>query len=90
MYTQTIIYGDSRHSRDIISHVPRLYDQDGYRLDSDEDDEERIDIAQADAAEAYPYADVHIESVFGTEILIHSDQPLTFGSRSFGTAHISR
>lgn len=46
--------------RDIISRNPPLVDEDGYEVDS-EDDDERAEAARAAAAEFDPYADVKIE-----------------------------
>lgn len=48
--------------RDIISRNPPLIDEDGYEVDS-EDDDERAQAASAAAAEFDPYADVKIESM---------------------------
>ena len=47
--------------RDIISRNPQLVDEDGYEVDS-EDDDERAQAAIAAAAEFDPYTDVKIES----------------------------
>lgn len=44
--------------RDIISRRPTLYDEDGFEIDSEDDDED----AQAAAAEFYPYSEIRIES----------------------------
>ena len=49
--------------RDIISRNPPLVDEDGYEVDS-EDDDERAQAAIAAAAEFDPYADVKIESKY--------------------------
>ncbi|RFU35412.1 hypothetical protein B7463_g1000, partial [Scytalidium lignicola] len=46
--------------RDIISRKPPLIDEDGYEVDS-EDDDERAETAMVAAAEFDPYADVRIE-----------------------------
>jgi hypothetical protein len=46
--------------RDIISQNPPLVDEDGYQVDSDEDNE-RAEAAIASAAEFDPYSDVKIE-----------------------------
>ena len=46
--------------RDIISRNPPLVDDDGYEVDS-EDDDERAQAAMVAAAEFDPYADVKIE-----------------------------
>lgn len=48
--------------RDIISRNPLLVDEDGYEVES-EDDDERAQAAIAAAAEFDPYADVKIESM---------------------------
>jgi hypothetical protein len=47
--------------RDIISRNPLLVDEDGYEVDS-EDDDERAQAAITAAAQFDPYADVKIES----------------------------
>ena len=49
------------YERDIISRRPTLYDDDGFEVDS-EDDEEGAQAALAAAADFYPYSDVRIES----------------------------
>ena len=48
--------------RDIISRNPPLVDEDGYEVDS-EDDDERAQAASTAAAEFNPYANVKIESI---------------------------
>lgn len=48
------------YRRAIISRNPPLIDEDGYDIDSD-DDEERIQEAIAAAAEADPYSSIHLE-----------------------------
>lgn len=48
------------YQRDIISRNPPLVDEDGYEVDSDDDDERARD-AIAAAAEQDPYSDVKIE-----------------------------
>ncbi|KAK0117732.1 hypothetical protein ONS95_012060 [Cadophora gregata] len=48
------------YQRDIISRNPPLVDDDGFEVDSDDDDE-RVGAALAAAAELDPYADVKIE-----------------------------
>ena len=55
---QTIIHAG--YEREIISHRPRVYDDDGYEIDS-EDDDEGAQAARAAAAEFYPYSEVKIE-----------------------------
>lgn len=47
--------------RDIISRRPTLYDDDGFEVDS-EDDEEGAQAALAASADFYPYSDIRIES----------------------------
>jgi hypothetical protein len=47
--------------RDIISRRPPLYDEDGFEIDS-EDDDEGVQAALAAAAEFYPYSEIKIES----------------------------
>ncbi|TVY27342.1 Transcriptional regulatory protein, partial [Lachnellula hyalina] len=51
------------YSRDIISRNPPLIDEDGYEVDSDDDDE-RAHNAMAAAAENNPYSEVKIETIF--------------------------
>lgn len=46
--------------RDIISRNPPLVDEDGYEVDSDDDDE-RAEAAIVSVAEFDPYSDVKIE-----------------------------
>ncbi|KAF4634059.1 hypothetical protein G7Y89_g4065 [Cudoniella acicularis] len=48
--------------RDIISQNPPLIDEEGYEVDSDDDDE-RAQIAMTSAAEFDPYADVKIDQL---------------------------
>lgn len=48
------------HHRAIIHHNPPLIDEDGYDLDSD-DNEERLQEAFASAREDNPYASIHLE-----------------------------
>jgi hypothetical protein len=63
-YTRSDISKRIEHAgfyRDIISRNPPLVDEDGYEVDS-EDDDERAQAAMAAAAEFDPYADVKIES----------------------------
>jgi hypothetical protein len=49
--------------RSIISRNPPLVDEDGYGVDS-EDDEERVENAMISAAELNPYANIRIERRF--------------------------
>lgn len=50
------------HRRSIISRNPPLIDEDGYSIDSD-DDEDRIRDAVATAAEADPYSSIRLEQL---------------------------
>ncbi|RDW72024.1 hypothetical protein BP5796_08058 [Coleophoma crateriformis] len=59
--------------RDIISRNPPLIDEDGYDVDS-EDDDDRAHAAIAMAAELDPYADVRIEHLL-TPLTAASDLP---------------
>jgi hypothetical protein len=56
---QTITHAS--FERDIISRRPTLYDDDGFEIDS-EDDDEGAQAALAAAAEFYPYSEIRIES----------------------------
>lgn len=47
--------------RAIIHRNPALVDDDGYEVDSD-DDEDRIEEAMASAAELNPYSNIRLES----------------------------
>jgi len=49
------------YRREIIYRNPPLIDEDGYEIESD-DDEERIQEAVAAAAESNPYAGIRLES----------------------------
>lgn len=49
--------------RSIIHRNPPLIDEDGYEVDSD-DDEDRIEDAMASAAELDPYANIRLERAF--------------------------
>ena len=55
---QTIEYAGLR--REIISRNPPLVDEDGYPVDSDDDDE-HVHEALAEAAELNPYAGIRLE-----------------------------
>lgn len=48
------------HRRSIISRNPPLIDEDGYSIDSD-DDEDRVRDAVATAADADPYSSIRLE-----------------------------
>lgn len=61
--SQNVTYGDGAYTRSIISRIPKLYDEDGYEVDENDDDE-RKEAAMAEAAENYPYADIRIEGMF--------------------------
>ena len=53
------------YQRAIISRNPLLVDEDGYDLDS-EDDDEHIQEVEAAAAEENPYSSIHLERMFST------------------------
>ncbi|RQM06136.1 hypothetical protein DH86_00003367 [Scytalidium sp. 3C] len=57
--------------REIISRKPPLIDEDGYEVDS-EDDDERAESAMIAAAEFDPYADVRIENLSPRRLLLSS------------------
>jgi hypothetical protein len=57
--TQSVDYAGVRRS--IIYRNPPLFDEDGYEVDSG-DDEERIEEAVATAAELNPYSNIRLES----------------------------
>jgi hypothetical protein len=50
----------SGYQRAIINRNPPLIDDEGYAVESD-DDEERLQEAMAEAAEANPYSSIHLE-----------------------------
>jgi hypothetical protein len=54
---QTITYNE-HYERTIISERPTLYDEDGYEMDSEDDEDGE---ALAAANEFYPYNDVRME-----------------------------
>ena len=56
--SQTVDYAGVRRS--IIHRNPPLFDEDGYEVDSD-DDQPRIEEAMASAAELNPYANIRLE-----------------------------
>ena len=49
--------------RPILCRNPPLVDEEGYEIDSDDEDEERVHEAEALAAELNPYANIQIESM---------------------------
>lgn len=59
-YRETVDYAGVRRS--IIHRNPGLFDEDGYEVDSD-DDEERIEEALASTAELNPYSSIRIEQL---------------------------
>ncbi|KAF7886540.1 uncharacterized protein EAF01_011218 [Botrytis porri] len=61
IYRETIDHAG--YTRDIISRKPPLFDEDGEKIDSDEEDEEKISIAKAAAAEFDPYANIKLEEL---------------------------
>ncbi|KAJ8061362.1 hypothetical protein OCU04_010420 [Sclerotinia nivalis] len=60
-YRETIDHAG--YMRDIISRKPPLIDEDGEEIDSDEEDEEKIETARAAAAEFDPYANIKLEEL---------------------------
>lgn len=59
-YKEYVEYGGVR--RPILYRNPPLVDEEGYEIDSDDEDEERVQEAEASAAEMNPYANIQIES----------------------------
>ena len=59
MCWQEVEYAGTR--RDILNRNPPLIDDDGYEVDS-EDDDGRVQDALANAAELNPYAGIRLES----------------------------
>ncbi|ERT01128.1 rxt2-like protein [Sporothrix schenckii 1099-18] len=59
VFTETVEHGGYR--REIISHNPALIDDEGYEVDSDEDDDAVVQDAEAAAAEQNPYAGIQLE-----------------------------
>ncbi|KAL1898211.1 hypothetical protein Sste5346_003617 [Sporothrix stenoceras] len=57
--TETIEHAGYR--REIISHNPPLIDDEGYEVDSDEDDDAAVQEAEAAAADQNPYAGIQLE-----------------------------
>ncbi|RGP61836.1 hypothetical protein FLONG3_10423 [Fusarium longipes] len=49
--------------RPILYRNPPLVDEEGYEIDSDDEDEERVQEAEASAAELNPYANIQIENI---------------------------
>jgi hypothetical protein len=49
--------------RPILCRNPPLVDEEGYEIDSDDEDEERVHEAEASAAEFNPYANIQIENI---------------------------
>ncbi|CCT70173.1 uncharacterized protein FFUJ_06121 [Fusarium fujikuroi IMI 58289] len=58
-YKEYVEYGGVR--RPILYRNPPLVDEEGYEIDSDDEDEERVQEAEASAAEMNPYANIQIE-----------------------------
>lgn len=56
------------YQRAIINHNPPLIDEDGYDIDSD-DDEDQVQEAIASAVEANPYSSVRLERGFSILVL---------------------
>lgn len=59
VFSETIEHAGYR--REIISHNPQLIDEEGYEVDSDEDDDAAVQEAEATAAEQNPYAGIQLE-----------------------------
>lgn len=83
VYKKTIIYNE-HYQRDIISERPRLVDEDGYDMDSEDDDDGE---ALAAANEFYPYNDVRIEELLApltsvTELPNHPTLSRPFTSKT--------
>lgn len=59
------------YHRDILRRNPKRYDENGDKLDSEDEDEE----ADARAAEENPYAEIHLDSKFSPvpHLLTHTD-----------------
>ncbi|KAL9566795.1 hypothetical protein ACKAV7_009232 [Fusarium commune] len=60
-YKEYVEYGGVR--RPILYRNPPLVDEEGYEIDSDDEDEERVQEAEASAAEMNPYANIQIENI---------------------------
>ncbi|KAM6523572.1 hypothetical protein FSOLCH5_004189 [Fusarium solani] len=60
-YREYVEYAGVR--RPIIHRNPPLIDEEGYEVESDEEDEDRIQEAEAAAAELNPYANIQIENI---------------------------
>ncbi|KAM0244869.1 hypothetical protein ACHAP5_005889 [Fusarium lateritium] len=60
-YREYVDYAGVR--RPILYRNPPLVDEEGYEIDSDDDDEERVQEAEASAAEMNPYANIQIENI---------------------------
>ncbi|KAF4449714.1 hypothetical protein F53441_7051 [Fusarium austroafricanum] len=60
-YREYVEYAGVR--RPILYRNPPLVDEEGYEIDSDDEDEERVQEAEASAAEMNPYANIQIENI---------------------------
>ncbi|KAF4346016.1 hypothetical protein FBEOM_38 [Fusarium beomiforme] len=60
-YREYVEYAGIR--RPILYRNPPLVDEEGYEIDSDDEDEERVQEAEASAAEMNPYANIQIENI---------------------------
>ncbi|KAL1875853.1 hypothetical protein Daus18300_003044 [Diaporthe australafricana] len=60
--TGPAVYKEARYKRAVISRNPPLIDEDGYSIDSDDDDQ-HVQDAVAAAAENDPYSSIHIEQL---------------------------
>ncbi|KAB5542864.1 RXT2-like protein [Coniochaeta sp. 2T2.1] len=77
------------YQRVIINRNPPLIDDEGYEIDSD-DDQDRVQEAMADAADANPYSSIHLEQIFAplTSVTDLPNHPTL--SRPFTSTALSR
>lgn len=71
VFTETIEHAGYR--REIISHNPALIDDEGYEVDSDEDDDAAVQEAEAAAADQNPYAGIQLERESRSMLENHSE-----------------
>ncbi|KAJ4263920.1 hypothetical protein NW762_005958 [Fusarium torreyae] len=60
-YREYVEYAGVR--RPILHRNPPLVDEEGYEIDSDDEEDERVQEAEASAAEMNPYANIQIENI---------------------------
>ncbi|OIW24858.1 rxt2-like protein [Coniochaeta ligniaria NRRL 30616] len=77
------------YQRIIINRNPPLIDDEGYEIDSD-DNEDRVQEAMADAADTNPYSAIHLEQIFAplTSVTDLANHPTL--SRPFTSKALSR